>query len=566
MRFPAVIACLGLAVSVLLTGCQSPADKADSAPRKAPQDQASLPIDKWDFTLDKDAELRIEAFARFAAGVSDELQDKGEEALEEFFRSALADSKNEKLVLDVARRLIQGRQLEKAVILLGKSAENPDASPNLLVLLGLVYADQDRVEEAETVNRRVMKKAPKSLAPYRSLVQLYLKKENPAAALNVLGEASKIEGAGFDFYLDLAELYALFLRQNPTKKELVKSDMRAALDTVYDTKPENAVVLQKLAEGYQFIDEVPRATDLYMELLKRYPNAPGVQERLTNIFLKGGDKNKAMELLRGMVRDNPTGRPEAYFILANLLREEKKYGEAAEQLERMLIVKDDAEMAYYELTELHNLNEQPEKALLVLAKAKTKFGESFMNRFYRSITYNRLKQYGKAIEELTAAEVLARATSPERLTHLFYFQMGAAYERDKKHEEAVKYFEKCLEMEPDFAEALNYLGYMWAERGENLERAKVLIEKAVKQEPDNAAFLDSMAWVLFKLNQPKPALEWMLKAMKINEEEDATLYDHLGDIYASLKDYSKAREAWEKSLKIEVSEEVKKKLDSVPKP
>jgi tetratricopeptide (TPR) repeat protein len=565
MRFPAVIGCLGLAASLLLTGCQTPADKAAVVPRKGSPEHPSLPVEQWNFALDKESEQRIEAFARFAAGVSDELQDKGDEALEEFFRAALADPKNEKLVLDVARRLIQGRQLEKAAILLGKSAESADASPNLLILLGLVYADQDRVEEAEAVNRRVMKKAPKSMAPYRSLVQLYVKKENPAAALNVLGEASKIEGAGFDFYLDLAELYGFFLRQNPTKKELTKPSMRAALDLVYDTKPENAVVLQKLAEGYQFIDELPRATDIYMELLKRYPNAPGVRERLTNLFLKGGDKDKAMELLRGMIRENPTGRPEAYFILANLLREEKKYGEAAEQLERMLIVKDDAEMAYYELTELHNLNEQPEKALLVLAKAKTKFGESFMNRFYRAITYSRLKKYGEAVSELTAAEVLARATSPERLTHLFYFQMGAAYERNKEHEEAVKYFEKCLAMEPDFAEAMNYLGYMWAERGENLERAKALIEKAVNQEPDNAAFLDSMAWVLFKLNQPKPALEWMLKAMKINEEEDATLYDHLGDIYASLKNYSKAREAWEKSLKLEVSDEVKKKLEAVPK-
>ncbi|MGV3754750.1 MAG: tetratricopeptide repeat protein, partial [Verrucomicrobiota bacterium] len=166
---------------------------------------------------------------------------------------------------------------------------------------------------------------------------------------------------------------------------------------------------------------------------------------------------------------------------------------------------------------------------------------------------------------LTAGEAMARATAPERLTHLFYFQLGAAYERNKEHAEAVKYFEKCLEMEPDFAEALNYLGYMWAERGENLERAKILIEKALKQEPENAAFLDSMAWVLFKLNQPKPALDWMLKAMKHIEEEDATLYDHLGDIYASMKDYPKAREAWEKSLKIEVSDEVKKKLESAPK-
>jgi len=565
MRFCVPYLCLSLAVCLLLTGCQTPADKG-TASKKNTEDKPPIPAEKWTFAFSKDDELRIEAFARFAAGVSNELQEKGPEALEEFFRAALADSTNEKLVLDVARRLVQGRQLEKAAILLGKSGENPEASANLLTLLGLVYADQDRVEEAVAVQRRAMKKAPKSLAPYRGLVQLYLKKDNAPAALLVLGEAAKMEGVSLEYQMDLAELYGYYLRLKPDQAELVKPSMKVALDKVMEAKPEKLEILVKLAEGYQFIKDLISATNVYLELLKRFPDAPGVRERLTNLFLQGGEKGKAVELLQGLIRENPTRHPEAYFILANLLREDKKYAEAAEQLERMLIVKDDVEPAYYELAEAHNLNEKPEKALSVLDKAKGKFGDSFVNRFYRAITYNRLKKYDKAVAELTAAEVMARATSPERLTHLFYFQMGAAYERNKEHAEAVKYFEKCLEMEPDFAEALNYLGYMWAERGENLERAKVLIEKALKQEPENAAFLDSMAWVLFKLNQPKPALEWMLKAVKHVEEEDATLFDHLGDIYASMKDYPKAREAWEKSLKIEVSDEVKKKLESAPKP
>jgi tetratricopeptide (TPR) repeat protein len=564
MRFCVPYLCLSLAVSFLLTGCQTPADKG-TATNKEKEDKPPIPAEQWTFTLDQSAEQRIEAFARFASGVSKELQEKGGEALEEFFRAALADPKNEQLVLDVSRRLIQGQQLEKAAILLGESSKSPEASANLLTLLGLVYAKQERVEEAVAVQRRAMKKAPKSLAAYRALSELYLKKENASAALSVLGEASKIEGAALDFYLGLAEAYGFYLRQKPDQAEAVKPSMKAALDQVYEAKPENQLVLLQLAEGYQVIKDLPRATSIYLDLLKKFPNAPGLRERLTNLFLQGGEKGKAVELLQGMIRDNPTRHPEAYFILANLLREEKKYGEAAEQLERMIIVKDDAEPAYYELAEMQNLAEKPEKALAVLEKAKGKFGDGFINRFYRAITYNRLKKYDKAVEELTAAEVMARATAPERLTHQFYFQMGAAYERNKDYAAATKYFEKCLEMEPDFAEAQNYLGYMWAERGENLERAKILIEKAVKQEPENAAFLDSMAWVLYKLNQPKPALEWMLKAMKHIEEEDATLYDHLGDIYASMKDYGKAREAWDKSLKIEVNTEVKKKLESAPK-
>jgi tetratricopeptide (TPR) repeat protein len=132
----------------------------------------------------------------------------------------------------------------------------------------------------------------------------------------------------------------------------------------------------------------------------------------------------------------------------------------------------------------------------------------------------------------------------------------------QKYEDAEKYFRKCIEMAPDYSEALNYLGYMWAERGTNLTEAKELIEKAVKLEPKNAAYLDSMAWVLFKLDQPREALTWQLQALEKSEDPDPTLYDHLGDIYLALEDRDKARESWQKALAIEPNQQIQEKLES----
>ena len=138
--------------------------------------------------------------------------------------------------------------------------------------------------------------------------------------------------------------------------------------------------------------------------------------------------------------------------------------------------------------------------------------------------------------------------------------------RNKDFKQAENFFRQSLKLAPDFAQALNYLGYMWAERGENLTEARAMIEQAVKQEPENAAYLDSMAWVLFKLNLPKEALEHQLKALKLQEEPDATLHDHLGDIYAALKQTDKAREQWEKAIAIEPSDAIQKKLKAVAAP
>jgi len=145
---------------------------------------------------------------------------------------------------------------------------------------------------------------------------------------------------------------------------------------------------------------------------------------------------------------------------------------------------------------------------------------------------------------------------------VFYLQVGAAHERKGDYQMAEKYFEKCLSLKPDYAEAQNYLGYMWAERGTNLVRARELLEQAVKTEPNNAAYLDSLAWVLFKLNEPAAALDQILKAVEHLEQPDATVYDHVGDIQAALGRMDQAREAWRKALEVEPSEAIRKKLES----
>jgi tetratricopeptide (TPR) repeat protein len=165
------------------------------------------------------------------------------------------------------------------------------------------------------------------------------------------------------------------------------------------------------------------------------------------------------------------------------------------------------------------------------------------------------------VRSLTAAEVIAVAAETNRLTHIFYFQFGSACERAGRWSEAEKHFQKCLQLMPDFAEALNYLGYMYAEKGTNLVQARAMIEKALQQEPDSSAFLDSLGWVLFKEGRFREALGYLERAIKASKEPDATLYDHLGDIFAALKQRDKAREAWGKALSIEPTPELRRKLD-----
>ena len=194
--------------------------------------------------------------------------------------------------------------------------------------------------------------------------------------------------------------------------------------------------------------------------------------------------------------------------------------------------------------------------------ARKQFPGKFAGEYLQGMSYHEQKEYPQALKHLVAAEEIARQTDTNRLSTALYFQLGATSERAGDHAAAEKYFETSISLSPTNAEALNYLGYMWAEKGEKLDRAQELIERALKLEPDNEAFLDSLGWVFFKLGKPREALDYLLKAVAATKDKpDATIYDHLGDAYAALKDMDKAREAWAKSLSIDATDAVKKKLD-----
>jgi tetratricopeptide (TPR) repeat protein len=320
-----------------------------------------------------------------------------------------------------------------------------------------------------------------------------------------------------------------------------------------------------MADGFNLVGDSDKAAQLYLEVLKNPPDLPMVDERvrasLTSIYLRASDHKRATEQLRAILRDDPTN-PQVYFYLGRLAMEDKKAAEAVEDFNKTIMLSPGMEIAYYFLALAQiDVNQGPE-ALATLEKARQKFPQNFTMEFYTAMAYSRQKSYAEALRHFISAEVIAKATDPRQLTESFYCQVGATCERKGDYAAAEDYFQKSLNLAPDFAEALNDLGYMWAEHGMKLDKARDLIEKAIKVEPKNAAYLDSMAWVLFKLNQPTEALPYALKAVELSEQPDPTVFDHIGDIYAALKQSDKAQEAWRKSLSLEPNEQIQKKLDA----
>jgi tetratricopeptide (TPR) repeat protein len=161
--------------------------------------------------------------------------------------------------------------------------------------------------------------------------------------------------------------------------------------------------------------------------------------------------------------------------------------------------------------------------------------------------YERVKRYEDMGKPLDAAEKLSE-TKPDKET--VYFMRGAMYERLKKYDASEVEFRKVLDLDPESASALNYLGYMLADRGVRLDEAQKLISRALELDPDKGAYLDSLGWVYFRQNRLDDAEHALVRALsKSDVGQDPTVHDHLGDVYLKMGKTKEAITQWQASLK-----------------
>ena len=115
---------------------------------------------------------------------------------------------------------------------------------------------------------------------------------------------------------------------------------------------------------------------------------------------------------------------------------------------------------------------------------------------------------------------------------------------------------------PGLADAYNYLGYMYAEKGVNLDEAIELIGEALKIEPDNGAYIDSLGWAYFQKGMVDEALAELEKAAGLMGD-DPTIREHLGDAYRRKGMLGRAAEEWRKALELDPdNEEIREKLSA----
>ncbi|MBI1992539.1 MAG: tetratricopeptide repeat protein [Candidatus Omnitrophica bacterium] len=142
-----------------------------------------------------------------------------------------------------------------------------------------------------------------------------------------------------------------------------------------------------------------------------------------------------------------------------------------------------------------------------------------------------------------------------------YFYLAAQLDHLGRKQDARWHLRKTLELDAEHSDAMNYLGYLDVEAGENLAEAKTLIERALELDPENGAYVDSLGWLYYKMGKLDEAIAQLERAATLLDT-DPVIFDHLGDAYYKRRDLERARRNWQRALEMDPDETaIREKLD-----
>jgi tetratricopeptide (TPR) repeat protein len=425
----------------------------------------------------------------------------------------------------------------------------PDASRSakLYSALGYTYEQQKQYKNAIESYRHAVELDRDNLDAIRGLAQNLMNDGQTDAALEQYKVIADANPEDAQTYLRMAEIY----RKNG-KFDLALDNLKKAESMVQDS----IEVPYNIAAVYQAQGRFDDAIQVLQELLKKTEkpdngytqseknNRAVFIERLGTIYRDNGNDQSAIETFRKMLSLGDENAERGYQQIIDTYREAKQWQQAtdaAKEASTKLPKSRGLKMVY--AAQLSDMG-QPDAGLdqvKSLLKGTPDDREVYITL---SQMYSRLKRWPEAEAALDKAE---QFSSKDEDKEYIWFLRASGYERQKKYDQAEETFRKVIQSDPQNATALNYLGYMLADRGVKLDESLTLVKKAIDLDPANGAYLDSLGWVYFKLGKYDQAEENLIKASQ-RIGSDPTVQNHLGDLYQKTGRLKLAAAHWERAI------------------
>ncbi|WP_438851891.1 tetratricopeptide repeat protein [Brevundimonas nasdae] len=200
-------------------------------------------------------------------------------------------------------------------------------------------------------------------------------------------------------------------------------------------------------------------------------------------------------------------------------------------------------------------NSQPDEALAALRQAAAAAPEDPRITLILSSQLTQLKQYDEALSLLNGP-LLNTADQGAQI----HFLRGAVLEAMGRIPEAEAELWAALQQDGENANTLNYLGYLWVDKGLRVQEGAELIARAHALDPENGNIQDSLGWAQFKQGQFDTAVATLEEAVD-KEPANAEINDHLGDAYWRVGREREARWLWSRVLTLDPDAERKAEVE-----
>ncbi len=514
-----------------------------------------------------------------------------ERAVDNYRAALVADPGDAAACQSLAEIYYETGRLEEAGGLLRTFSQAEPLDAGMSLLLGKVDLRTGRYEEAEQLLARIVERFPGNVEGADALAALYEYEKKFDKSIAVY--TALLPNVPATAYLR-DRLGSLQLRAGRFREAIAELEEGQRLD------PGDGAGLLTLAQAFEAAGNTDAALSSYERLIEREPGNLEARFHRARLQEKEGDSEDALAGFRAIIdlsagRGALSEREAAILALAHsqiglIEMDSRNYDAAAQAFVKALdATAEPGPELFLLLGRAYLDGGKPEETRKVMVEAQKRFPDDLdlkvlrceilivrgegagARESYQSLLEDQKgspEAYSKISEALLrqkrfgeAEAVLKEGTRRHPEDDGLLFARGAAMERLGRLGEAERLLAKAIRLNPKNAMALNYLGYMLADRGLKLKDSIEYVERALVLDPKNPAYLDSLGWAQFKLAQYEPAEKSLRGALRY-DPSDPTIREHLGDLLMATGRRQEAVQEWERALARghEEPERVKEKL------
>ena len=495
------------------------------------------------------------AQANYLQALLDEETDGPEKALASKREVLVWDPGFTSLSVEVAEYLLRGGDTAEALSILKDAAKAaPDEDAPTLALAGIYLRQLQKPSLAEKFALHALERNPHSPSIYETLWEVYRSTGQNQKIESLLQKASRHENSDYLYWLGIADIRIRDSSRANGKSSASKLDQITSLvDKAAKLTGGDPDAIAKTADYYVLCKQTGPAKELYRKALSTNNRLPGIREKLTDCLIQEGERADAAKILEEIIKDNPL-HLAAYDQLARIQLDLGNPAAAINNMRQALLIAPVEPRRQEEIIHAAFRAGDYETALKFSIEGERKFPFLIGFTLLRAVALSHKQDHAAALLTFERTLVEASISSPEILDAAFFISYGSAAEKAGDTVKAADLLKRAIALDPlNSAEACNYLGYMWADRNENLDEAERLILQAVRLDPYNGAYMDSLGWVWLRQGKFSKALTELMRAAEAIKKPDPVVFEHIGDAHEKLGRTADALHYWQKALQLETN-------------